>query len=223
MVELWKTLIPLILASAVLPVQTIITLVLVRTSIRSAFAWVTGMATVRLVQGFLFGVVLTAGEKQAGPTSPRYFTGILLLVLATLLYVKALRKALGADNEDAPPPKWAAKAGSMSPMAAFGAGAGFMTLSVKFLVFTLGAISAITEAHLRADLAALSFLLFVVLAQCAPLAILLLAASSSRRSSEILEGFSAWLRRNNRMITIIFGLFFGTWFLIKALTHLCLI
>src|SRR5262245_60278935 len=93
---------------------------------------------------------------------PQYFLGALLLVLALLLYVKAIRTAIGAEDEDAPPPQWLVKAGSMSPLTAFGAGAGFMTISVKFLVFTLGAISAIAEAHLGAKLSVLTFVLFVV-------------------------------------------------------------
>ena len=220
MLELWGNLAPLILASAALPLQTIITLQLVRSSTRAAFAWVAGMTTVRLVQGFLFGIVFVASEERSGPDSPRFVLAGLLLILALLLYVKALRKLLGAEDEDAPPPRWLTKAGSMSPLAAFAAGAGFMTVSVKFLVFTLGAISAITEAQLDARPSALIFILFVVLAEIAPLIILVLAVISSSQSAAILDAFSAWLRRNNRVITIVIGVVFGTWFLLKALKQL---
>lgn len=220
MVQLWSILFPLILASAVLPAQTIFTLILVRSSICSAFAWVAGMMTVRLLQGVLFGLVLPASERQEGPDSPRYFVGVLLLLLAALLYIKALRAAFGAEDEDASPPKWLAKASSMSPWAAFGAGAAFMTINLKYLVFMLGAIGAISEARIGVPLAALTFLLFVLLAQCPPLTILALAASSSSRSDAMLEGFSAWLRLRTRSIIIVFGLVFGTWFLIKALGEL---
>jgi threonine/homoserine/homoserine lactone efflux protein len=220
---LWSDLAPLILASAAVRLQTIVTLLLVRSSIRSAYAWVAGMTTVRLLQGVLFGVVLRASEAQSQPKSPQFFLGALLLVLALLLYVKALRTAMGADDEDAPPPQWIVKASSMSPLTAFGAGAGFMTLSVKFLVFTLGAISAIADAHLGIELAVITFVLFVALAHAVPFAMLALASSSSSRSAAILEGFQAWLERNNRLITIMFGLVFGTWFLLKALTRLGLV
>ena len=224
MVELWSNLVPLILASAALPLQTIVTLLLVRSSLRSAYAWLAGMTTVRLLQGVLFGVVLDASETKAGPTSPQYFLGILLLVLALLLYVKAFRAAIGArdeaEDEDAPPPQWIAKAGSMSPLAAFAAGAGFMTLSFKFLIFTLGAIGAIAEAHLGKTHAALTFVLFVLLAACLPITILALASSGSNRSAALLEGVRQWLQRNNRWIVVIFGVLFGTWFLFKALARL---
>jgi hypothetical protein len=106
MLELWGNLAPLIIVSAVLPLQTIVTLQLVRSSTRAAFAWVAGMTTVRLTQGFLFGVVFAASEERAGPDSPRFVLAGLLLILALLLYVKALRKLLGAEDEDAPPPQW---------------------------------------------------------------------------------------------------------------------
>ena len=62
-----------------------------------------------------------------------------------------------------------------------------------------------------------------VLAQIIPYAILALGASSSPRSTAILDGFNAFLQRNNRIITVLLGLIFGTWFLIKALKQLRLI
>jgi threonine/homoserine/homoserine lactone efflux protein len=223
MFDLWSNLAPLILASAALPLQTIVTLLLVRSSLRSAYAWVAGKTVVRLLQGVLFGIVLTASEEKSGPREPKVFLGALLLVMALLLYVKALRSAVKAEDEDAPPPQWITKAASMSPLAAFAAGAGFMTVSVKFLAFTLGAISAITEAHLGGKLSILMFVLFVILAQSVPFTIVALASSSSSRSAAILEGFRAWLQRNNRAIGIVFGLVFGTWFLLKSLSHLGLI
>jgi len=227
MFDLWSNLAPLILASAVLPAQSIVTLLLVRSSLRSAYAWVAGMTAVRLLQGVLFGVVLTASEEHAGPKSPQYVLGTALLVLALLLYVKAGRAAIGGQNEDededAPPPRWMVKAGSMPPTAAFGAGAGFMTLGAKFLIFTLGAISAITDAQLGVKPSVLTFVLFVALAQSVPLGLLGLASTSSSQSAAILDGFSTWLQRNKRGITIVFGLVFGTWFLLKALTRLAVI
>lgn len=220
MVKLWSALFPLILASAVLPAQTILTLLLVRSSIRSALAWVAGMTTVRLIQGVLFGFVFPSIERQEGPDSPRFYVGAVLLLLAVLLYLKAIKELLGAEDEDAPPPKWLAMASSLSPWAAFGAGAGFMIISLKYLVFTLGAVSAIIEARIGALLAVFTFLLFVLLAQCVPLTIMALAASSSSQSAAVLEGVSAWLQLRKREITVVFGLVFGTWFLLKALREL---
>jgi hypothetical protein len=218
--ELWSSLAPLAAVSAALPLQAIVTLGLVRTSMRSAAAWVAGMTVVRLIQGVVFGVVLAESEANSAADAPQVFFGTVLLVLAILLYVKALRTAVGAEDEDAPPPQWLTKVSSMSPPTAFAAGAGFITISAKFLVFTLGAIGAIGEAHLGARLSVLVYLLFVALVQVAPFTILALAASPSPRSAESLVQFNNWLRRNNRAITILFALIFGTWILLKALGQL---
>ncbi|MGH9869340.1 MAG: GAP family protein [Candidatus Polarisedimenticolia bacterium] len=216
---MWIDLAPLILVSAALPLQTLVTLLLARSSIRSAWAWVAGMTAVRLLQGVLFGAILEPIEAQS-QSGPRLLAGTVLLVSSLLLYVKALRTAVGAEDEDAPPPLWVRKAGSMPPLAAFGAGAVLMLVSVKFLVFTLGAIGVIADAHMGIKISALTFLLFVLLAQSPGLAILALATSSSSRSTAILDGVNAWLQRNNRMVTILFGVVFGTWFLLKALNRL---
>lgn len=218
-VELWSDLIPLIIFSAIPPVQVIVTLVLARSSMRAAVAWVAGITIVRLIQGILFGFVFSAGDARSEATAPGFVAG-LMLVLAVVFYVTALRKALADEDEDAPPPQWMTKAESMSPLAAFGAGAGFMTALVKFWVFTLGAISAIANAHLGAKLSILTFIVFVVLAQSGHFAILALAASSSSGSAAVVKGLSAWLQRNNRIITIVLGVFFGTWFLFKTLARL---
>jgi hypothetical protein len=61
---------------------------------------------------------------------------------------------------------------------------------------------------------------FVVLAQSGHFAILALGASSSSGPSAVVERLSAWLQRNNRIITIVLGVIFGTWFLFKALAGL---
>ena len=220
MSELSANLTPLILASAVLPLQTILTLWLVSRSKASALAWVAGLTTVRLLQGILFGFVFTVGARHSGQAEPQFVLGGILLVTALLLYAKAAREFLGAGDEDAPPPAWLQKAGVMSPAAAFGAGAAVMAFSVKFLVFTLGAINAIEKAHLGLARSVLMFCLFVVLAAFGPLSILALALSSSGRSNARLKSINAWLMDRRRIITIVFGLVFGTWFLIKALRQL---
>jgi hypothetical protein len=211
---------PLVLVSAALPAQTIVTLLLVHSSIRAAYAWVAGMTMVRLLQGFLFGLVLGYSGAQSKPDSPQYILAAVLSVLALFLYVKAFRAATGGEDRDTTPPRWIKKASTMSPRAAFGAGAGFMALSLKLLVFTLGAISTIAEAHLGLELSLVAFVVFVVSAHGVPFFILALASSTSPRSTAILDGLRAWLKRRQRAITVILGLIFGTWFLLKSIKRL---
>jgi len=108
----------------------------------------------------------------------------------------------------------------MSAPTAFGAGAGFMTLSVKFLVFTLAVISAIGDAHLGTGRSVLTYLFFVVLAQIIPYSLLAIASTSASRTTAMLDALNEFLRRKNKVLTVLFGLIFGTWFLVKALKQL---
>ena len=218
MVELWGTLVPLIIGSALVPVQIVATVVLLRSSLRTAVAWVAGMAAVRLVQGVLFGLVFAeigAGSSASG--GPGVVGSSLLLVLAVLFYVTAVRRWLADDDPDAPPPKWMSRAESMTWPSAFGAGFGYVAISPKFWVFTLGAIGAIADARLGRTAAVATFVAFVALALSINLGVLVFAAVAPTRSATALERLVGWLQRNNRVVVIVLGLVFGTWFLIKAL------
>lgn len=222
MFVLWSELLPIILISAALPAQTVVTLALTRSSLLSAYAWVAGMMAIRLLQGMLVYLVLSSGEADV-ESGPRFILGGILLVLSLLLYTKALRSALTSRDEDASPPRWIARVGTMAPLVAFGAGAGFMILSVKFLVFTLAAISSIAYAQIGGTRSVLTFLLFVTLSHSVPLGILALSTSSSSRSAAILDTTRHWLRSNSRIISITLGLVFGSWFFVKALVQLGII
>lgn len=94
-----------------------------------------------------------------------------------------------------------------------------MTISVKFLVFTLAAVGAIASLEANVARATLQFMLFVALGSSLPLTILVLAAPQSERGARILEELRAWLLRRSRVLNVLFGVVFGSWFLVKALGH----
>ena len=179
------------------------------------------MTTTRLVQGLLFGLVFTASDQvtsENGGSSPVVST--ILLVLAVLFYVTALKQILKHEDSDAPPPKWMTMTASMTPGKAYVIGAGYLAVSAKFWVFTLGAVGAIGDADLGRTSSILNFLLFVALAECVHLALLGVTVVAPSKASGLLARSSAWLERRNRVIMITLGLVFGTWFLIKALRGL---
>ncbi|HMF89484.1 MAG TPA: GAP family protein [Candidatus Angelobacter sp.] len=219
MVEMWSILAPLIIVSAILPLQIIVILLLARSSVRAAVAWVAGMTAMRLIQGVLLGFVFSGPEAQSEASSSG-FVGGLLLAVSLLMYAAALKKLLANEDEDAPPPKWTAKVASMSPLAAFAAGAGYIAINAKLWIFTLTAIDAIEGVHLGVKSSIVVYLVFVALAQSVSLTILLLAISSSSRSAAVLDGLSGWLARNARTVSVVLSLVFGTWFLFKALNRL---
>ena len=220
--DLWSTLLPLIVASALVPVQITLTVLLLRSSVGTAAAWVGGMTATRLAQGVLFGIVFAgAGALSGSQDGPGPVVSVVLLVVALLFLTKAAKLLLGGDDdEDAQPPKWMKLTESVTAGKAFLFGAGYVAIAAKLWVFTLGAIGAIDEAGLGSAASIGLFLLFVVLAEAIPLAFVAYAALAPSSSKTVLDRVSAWLEKNNRVIVIVLGFVFGAWFLLKALQGL---
>ena len=220
--DLWSTLLPLVVASALVPVQITLTVLLLRSSVGTAAAWVGGMTATRLVQGVLFGVVFAgAGALSGSQDGPGPVVSVLLLVVALLFLTKAAKLLLGgADDEDAQPPKWMKLTQSVTVGRAFLFGAAYVAIAAKLWVFTLGAVGAIDEAGLGSAASVALFLLFVALAEAIPIAFVAYAALAPSSSQVLLGKVSAWLEKNNRVIVIVLGFVFGAWFLLKALQGL---
>ncbi len=221
--ELWSSLLPLIIGSALVPIQIVITTMLLRSPAGrvTAIAWVVGMTVVRLGQGIVFGLILGVGGTP-GETSSGTGTGIslLLLVIAIVFYVTAIKQLAGGPDEDAPPPRWMAMIEAVTPTRAFLLGVGLLLIGAKPWVFTLGAIAAIGDAGLDRAGAIVAFLVFVLLAESIHLLLVGIAYVMPRRADAVLDGVKDLLARHNRTIVIVIGAVFGTWFLVKALSGL---
>ena len=219
--SLWATLAPLVIGSALVPIQIIVTIMLLRSTAgrRTAVAWVAGMTSVRLAQGILFGLVFSSDRALAEETGarPGPVLSTLLLVLAVLFLVMAARQLLVDIDPDAPPPRWMAMTETMAPAKAFLIGTGLMLVGVKFWVFTLSAVGAIGAAELSRGASIVTFLVFVALTEIVHLVVLAVAFLAPGRAAARLEGASAWLSARNRTIVIVLGVVFGVWFLAKAL------
>jgi hypothetical protein len=218
--DLWSSLIPLIVGGALVPIQIIVTTLLLRSKAGkiAAVAWVAGMTTLRLAQGLVFGLLL-GSRSGSGSTSdgPDTAVSLLLLVLAIVFYVSAARQLLKHPDEDAPPPKWMAMIDGMRPGKAYGLGVGLLAIGAKPWVFTLGAIAAIGDAGLDQKAAVLTFLVFVILTESIHLLVVGIAYALPDRSAALLDRIKGFMETYNRAIMIVLGLVFGTWFMVKAL------
>jgi hypothetical protein len=224
--ELWLTLLPLIAASALTPVQTLVTLLLLRRrrgGVRAASAFITGMATMRLLQGLLFALLFPGdsidagnrGAEGAGPVE----AGI-LIVLALLLYATAVQQALSEQDPDDPPPKWLVTAQSMSATRAYLVGIGLVLLSGKLWIFSLGVVGAVRDSGISTPAGVLTFLIYVVLSAAIPLLLIAMKLVAPDRSSQLLETWQGWLEGHKASIVIALSLLFGTWFLLTGLSWL---
>ena len=226
MSDLFVTLVPLIVASALVPIQIIITILLLRAPSGriTAVAWVAGMTAVRLLQGLVFGLMFKAGSSDPTDTARSgTIVSVVLLVLAILFYVVAAKQLLKHPDEDAPPPRWMAMLDGVTPVKALLLGMALIAIGAKFWVFTLGAIGAIGADGLGQPGATIAFLLFVVLVQSVNLTVVGYAYAAPARADAVLGRFSDLLKRYNGPIMIVLGLVFGTWFLVKALSGLGII
>lgn len=223
---MWTSLIPMIIGSAIVPIQIIITILLLRSPGRAftAAAWVGGMTALRLLQGVLFGFVFTSADDTTTTTDGASDSGSvvsgLLLVLAVVLYVTAIKQILHDEDPDAPPPTWMTMTESVGPGKAFLLGAGVLLVGAKFWVFTLSAVGAIDAENLSQGASIGTFVLFVILAESIHLTIVGLAIVAPKASTGILDRAYEWLGQHNRVIMIVLGFVFGTWFLLKALDGL---
>ena len=220
---IWVSLVPLIIGSALVPIQIVITTLLLRSSSGrvAAVAWVAGMTTVRLAQGLVFGLIF-GSSGGAGSSSGGQGAGVYLLLLAVsiLFYVAALKQLFHQPDEDAPPPKWMAKIDGATPGRAYLLGVGLLAIGAKVWVFTLAAVAVIADAGMGPGASTVTFLVFVILAESIHLALLGIAYTAPDRSAVVLDRVAGFLRDRNRVLVIGLGAIFGTWFLVKALSGL---
>jgi hypothetical protein len=216
--ELWTTLIPLAVVTAVLPIQLAITILMLRSAggRTKAGALIAGMTLVRLLQYAVFGAIpVPAMDGAETGTSP--VEGAFLLVVAVLLLVSAARKLASQPDEDAPPPRWMTMVDAITAGRAFLMGVGLVALSAKLWAFTLGAIGAIRDAGLDPAVGWVVFIVWVLAAEALHLLALLAAVLAPARADVLLARAGGALERHSRVVMIGLGLVFGVWFLLKAI------
>ncbi len=213
-------LLPILVSAALVPAWIILVLILLteQQGVWKATGFVAGGLVMRLLQGYLFGMVLVAGD-DVGPTA-RPIVSTLLLVLGLLLLTKGYMAWSKQEDPDEPPPKWLTAMGTLSPLQAFGVGAGLTLVAVKQWVFTLSAIGTISQAAPGLPTAQLLFLFYTLGSLALLIALILVAAIAPGPSSRLLPALRGWMERNNRPLVMAVSLLFGTFFLWKGVTGL---
>lgn len=218
------SLLPYIIGSAIVPLQIIIGLLLLKSPKRGLFkavAYVTGMTLTRLLQGLIFSLVLSESAALAEENSGKNpVISTLLLVLGILLLIAAYKKWCGENDPDDPPPKWLTMIDNSTPLKAFGIGLGLPLIAAKLWVFTLSALATIAAAQLGQPSSTLAYLLFILLAESLLLLLIMIRILVPERSKILLADLSAWLTQNSRPITIVVSLVFGLLFLYSGISGL---
>ncbi|MBK8989211.1 MAG: GAP family protein [Chloroflexi bacterium] len=215
-------LLPVIIGAAVVPLYPIIVLLLLQSKggLNKSLAFVFGGIAMRLAQGVLFGLVLGAAMSANGEDGQQLIASTLLLVVGVLLLVTAFKKWRKEEDPDAPPPQWMTGITNLSALKAVGAGALFVTIAVKQWVFTLSAISIISEAVLSRSTGIGLYLFYILTTQLLVLPPILFYAIAPGRAAKPLQAAQSWLEHNNRVIVMTVSFIFGLWFSYKGITGL---
>ncbi len=218
------SLLPYIIGSAIVPLQIIIGLLLLKSphqGLLKATGYVAGMTITRVLQGLIFGLILSESSAiTEGNSGKNPIVSTLLLVLGILLLITAYKKWCGEDDPDDSPPKVLTMIDSFTPLKAFVMGLGLPLVAAKLWVFTLSALATIAAAQLGQLPSAIVYLLFILLAESLLLLPIVARILIPKRSKSLLTNLSAWLTRNSRPITIIVSLIFGLFFLQSGISGL---
>ena len=192
MAETIIKLIPLIIGSAVVPLEIMMVILLLNSpsqGLAKAIFLVAGMTTIRLLQGIIFGLILFQVENSG--KSPVVST--LLLVLGIFLLITAYKQWRNEVDADDPPPKWMVMLDTLTLHKAFGMGTGLVLINGKFWVFTMSAIGIIEEAQLGQPSSTVAYLIFMLLTQSLLLLVIAARMITPEQSKSIIGTLSAWL------------------------------
>jgi hypothetical protein len=232
LVSVLISLIPFIIASVAMPTWVLLVVVLLTQAKRrvEALAFVGGVTLVRLAQGFVFGLILSAYDVPSIEGGPELELVISALLVAAgiVLWAAALQQwlastpsfaAVAPSREQLAPlegagsiqggrePRWRALASRITPARALLLGIALVTSSPRAWIFTLGAMGVIAQAPLRPITSLIAYLFYVLGAN------LLIVAPILLSSSSWFDAAARWLEFHNRTLVIGVSLVVGSIFL----------
>jgi len=139
--------------------------------------------------------------------------GTVILVLGILMLVHALREGFSAHGEDETAASWFDKLQDVTPFRSTLVGIGFLALDPKDWLVDISVINLIADADLSGLNNLLAFLAYILMAQALLLIPLILSVFIPKRTQEGLTRLTAWMRRQERAIEIVFALIFGLLFI----------
>jgi hypothetical protein len=218
MYEILLGLLPLIIASSLLPFQIILILLLLQQTqgVNKALSFVMGANVTRLIQGVIFGIILypaTHSDAQGLVKST------LLLILGILLLIAAYKKAVAEQNKEAKP-QLLNNITSMGIRQLFLTGMLVPLMSAKLWVFTLSALSVIDTMVVTLNQGLISYTFFLFFSQIFLLLPIVTMIFFPEHAKRRVNQFSVFIEEHNKLITTGASLLFGLLFLYQGITGL---
>jgi len=221
MTELIISLIPLAVAAALQPPQVIALVVLLQTRRGTAngLAYIVGMIFFRLLLGGIFWVLISNVEETVETSGGDFslLVGTVLLVLGILMLVNALRRCFSIHGEDEAAASWLSKLQDVTPLRSALVGVAFLALDPKDWLVDISAINLIADADLNGSKSLLAYLAYILLAHSLLLTPLILSFFLPERTQNGLTRLNSWMKRQERVIEIVFAVIFSLLFLYAGL------
>ena len=132
-----------------------------------------------------------------------------MLVLGILLLITAYKNFTNEPDPDAPPPKWLTMLTTISPLGASGAGCRLAPHRRQDVGVHAGRHCDHRQAQLGQPSAAITFLLFVLLAESLLIIPTLIRLIFPTKAAALLGSFGDWLEKYNSQIVMVVSLIFG--------------
>jgi len=221
MAELILSLLPLAVAAALQPPQVIALVVLLQTrrGVANGLAYIIGMIAFRLFLGGIFWVLISNIEETVETEGDNFslLVGTVILVLGILMLVHALREGFSAHGEDEAAASWLDKLQDVTPFRSALVGIAFLALDPKDWLVDISVINLIADADFLGLNNLLAFLAYILMAQSLLLIPFILSLFTPQRTQSGLKQLTAWMKRKERVIEIVFALIFGLLFLYTGL------
>jgi hypothetical protein len=221
MVSVLVGLMPIILASALLPVWIMAVLLLLNGSggtVRGA-TFVGVIVAARLVQGLIVSILLNNAVENGGDEG-----GIVLPLVITLLgilfLITGIKKLINEPDLDEPKGGVLTKISTLSMRNTILLALVGSLLAVKQWVFMFAAVGTIQVASLSGAEATITFVLYVLLSASLLIAPVLICVLLPAKSVALLGRMQAFLDKYNRPITVGVSLIFGVLFLLNGVSGL---
>lgn len=206
-------LIPLVIGNIVMPTWVVLVLAMLvkGRGPLAAIAFVTGITAIRLLQGVIFSVVVSAYELEYKVSSLEVIVSILLIAFGVLLWAIAIWQLFQKNTL-----QLMTAVGALTPLRALGLGVFVVVTSPRCWIFTLAAIGIIGQAGLETTQSVIAYLLYTLGADVLLITPILL----SLRTSVRLDLAAQWLERYNQPIVVVVSLAVGGFFIWRGVTGL---
>lgn len=206
-------LLPLVIGSIAMPSWALLVLALLSSGrgTLEAIAVAVGVMTVRILQGIVFGTILSAYDLNRHLNSPGVVVSAVLIVLGVLMWAMALRQVFQKDDF-----QLMSMVGALTPVRALGLGALLVVTSTRAWIFTLAALGVIEAAELDIAPSIIAYLLYVLGAE----ALIIVSILVSGRLSNQLAVAARWLEEYNRPILVVVSAAVGCFFLWRGIAGL---